>query len=230
MVYKFFWIIIPLKRAGHVTVVSQSTKNELLTIVRDAGHKIRVVPSCVSPAFVATFKPFDSEKPIILQVGTSENKNLLRLIQALSGLPCHLVVVGKLSNKQVEALETHQVEYDARANLTLEELVRAYQECDLVTFVSTYEGFGMPIVEANAVGRPVLTSNILSMPEVARDAACLVDPFDASAIRDGLERIITDIGYREMLIENGYRNAVRFSADAVAKAYLEIYDEITISA
>ncbi len=70
--------------------------------------------------------------------------------------------------------------------LTIDEVVDQYHKCDLVSFVSTYEGFGMPIVEANAIGRPVFTATVASMPEVAADAACLVDPFDVQAIRNGV--------------------------------------------
>ena len=74
------------------------------------------------------------------------------------------------------------------------EVVRAYQECDLVLFASTYEGFGLPIVEAQAVGRPVITSDILSMPEVAGGAARLVDPFSVPAIRGAVLELIPEPG------------------------------------
>ena len=88
------------------------------------------------------------------------------------------------------------IEYENWSNLSLDEVVRKYQQCDLLTFCSTYEGFGMPIVEANVVGRPVVTSDISSMPEVAGNAACLVDPFDSASIRSGIRRVIKDIDYR----------------------------------
>jgi glycosyltransferase involved in cell wall biosynthesis len=116
-----------------------------------------------------------------------------------------------------------------RSNLTLNELVQVYQESDLVAFVSTYEGFGMPIIEANATGRAVVSSNTTSMPEVAGNAACLVDPFDAQSIRTGIERVIHDTAYRNALIENGYRNAARFTSEVIGQAYLDIYEEMARS-
>ena len=80
--------------------------------------------------------------------------------------------------------------YKVYCNLSNEEIKKKYEDCDILTLVSTYEGFGMPIIEANRVGRPVITSNILSMPEVAGEAACLVNPFDIENIN--FLRIIND--------------------------------------
>src|SRR5690606_29268410 len=90
-------------------------------------------------------------------------------------------------------------------------------------FASTYEGFGMPILEAQAVGRPVLTSAAASMPDVAGDAAWLVDPFDVEAIRDGLQRMLAEPGLRERLIDRGFRNVGRFTPAIVAAAYARLY-------
>ena len=84
----------------------------------------------------------------------------------------------------------------------------------------------MPIVEANCVERPVLTSNISSMLEVAGDAACLADPYNIDAIRKGLLRIINDDKFREQLIINGRKNRLRFDGQVIADAYYEIYKKI----
>ena len=84
----------------------------------------------------------------------------------------------------------------------------------------------MPILEANAVGRPVITSNILSMPEVAGDAACIVNPYSIDEIRSGILRIIENANYRESLVERGFVNVQRFEPKKVARQYLEIYAEL----
>jgi glycosyltransferase involved in cell wall biosynthesis len=81
----------------------------------------------------------------------------------------------------------------------------------------------MPIVEANAVGRVVVTSNLLSMPEVAGGAAHLVDPFDVSSIRSGILKVIEDDSYREALITKGFANRKRFDTRQIAQEYAEIY-------
>ena len=84
----------------------------------------------------------------------------------------------------------------------------------------------MPIIEANSVERAVLTSNVASMPEVAGDAACLIDPFDVESIREGLLKIIRDEEYRNRIIENGRKNRDRFSSESIAKMYYQLYEEI----
>jgi len=93
--------------------------------------------------------------------------------------------------------------------------------------VSTYEGFGLPIVEANAVGRPVITSNVCSMPEVAGDAAFLVDPFDVEDIRRGVLLLINDSHLRRDLVRRGFLNVRRFSIESVATQYRSLYDELS---
>lgn len=84
----------------------------------------------------------------------------------------------------------------------------------------------MPIVEAQRVGRVVVTSNCSSMPEVAGEAACFVDPLDVASIHGGFQRVIQDQSYREALIERGFENARRFGADAVAQQYYRLYQSV----
>ena len=224
--FRTLWYDLPVRRAGLVSVISESTRRELLRLVRCDAAKLRVVPCCVGSEFVRCDRPFNAAHPVILQVGTGQNKNLDRVVQALIGLPCHLKIIGTLNDDQRALLAAARLNYSNLARATDAEVVQAYQECDLVLFPSTYEGFGLPIVEGQATGRPVVTSRLLSMPEVAGKAACLVDPFDVLAIRAGVRRVIGEAGYRAALVADGFENVRRYSARTVAEQYAVLYREL----
>jgi glycosyltransferase involved in cell wall biosynthesis len=220
------WYGMPVYRCAVITVISEATRQELLNVVRIDPSKVRVIYIAVSPAIRPAPRAFNSEKPTILQVGTSDNKNVLRLVEALRGIPCRLSLIGPVRGPLRAKLEECGIEWESGQALSEAEVVQRYVDCDLVSFVSTYEGFGMPIVEANVVERPVIAGNVTSMPEIAGDAACLVDPYDVQAIRQGVLRIINDEGYRETLIANGRTNRERFRIETIAAQYAGIYREL----
>jgi glycosyltransferase involved in cell wall biosynthesis len=107
-----------------------------------------------------------------------------------------------------------------------EELVAAYRRCDMVVFASLYEGFGLPILEAQAMGRPVITSNFGAMREAAGDGALLVDPYSVEEIRAAILRIKNEPGLREELVRKGRENAEKYRAEVVAARYAELYRQV----
>jgi glycosyltransferase involved in cell wall biosynthesis len=217
---------IPVKRAKYVTAISESTKNEILKYVKCDPRKIVVIPVAISERFTFKEKPFNAACPRILQLGAAPNKNIHRLVEALQGIPCILDIVGKHDEALEALLKEKGLNYEYSWGLPDEAILAKYEQADIIALASTYEGFGMPILEGQAVGRPVLTSNILSMPEVAGDAACLVDPFDIASIRGGVTRIIKDNVYREDLVKKGLINITRFDPEKIALQYFELYNEI----
>ena len=225
-VFKFFWYWLPAKRAVAITVISESTKRELLRHLGSGSWPITVIPDFVSPDFEFSKKPFNGDCPVILQIGTKSNKNVERVAAALQGLRCRMVVIGKLMPSQKVALEENKIDYENHFGISRESLVAHYQDCDIVMFASLYEGFGLPILEGQAVGRPVITSNLYSMPEVGGDGACYVDPCNVSAIRSALNSIIDCADFRAKLITSGLKNVENYRLSNVASQYAELYEKV----
>ena len=226
-IIKWFWFTLPAKKANYITVNSNTTKQDLLQYISFPEEKIKVIYIFVPKIHQSKPKAFNSTKPVILQLGTAQNKNIIRTAQALKGISCKYVIVGKLAESTKNILNENNIDFEnIDQALTDEKIAQLYQDCDIVTLVSTLEGFGMPIVEANKTGRVVITSNTSSMPEIANNAACLVNPFDVEDIRKGLLKIIEDDEYRAQLIANGFENAKRFDQQEIANQYFDLYRKI----
>jgi len=228
-IFWLLWYWLPEKRCTAIVAISEATKEQILHHLSCDEKKITIIHDNVSEEFKPAPKPFNQRRPRLLQIGTKTNKNLERIAEALTGLSCKLVIIGKLSDTQILNLQRYGISYENYVGLSRQELVEQYCLCDMLLFVSIYEGFGLPIVEANAVGRPMVTSNCWSMPEVADDAACLVDPFDVTSIRAGILRVIDDSAYREHLVISGFENVKRFRIEKIAAQYTELYRRVYAS-
>jgi len=219
------WYRLPVAWASRVTVISESVRDALLRLVPGAAGKVTVVSNPVGPDFVSVRNaPGDVEgSRRVLQIGTGVNKNLARVASALEGLDAHLHVVGRLTQEQQAQLDGLSVRYSHSADLTDEELRDEYARSAVLAFVSTYEGFGLPIVEAQAMQVPVVTSREQPMARVSGGAAVLVDPLDVASIRSGIALLLDDRQMRAELIAAGTKNCGRFSADRVSSEYAQIY-------
>jgi len=225
-ILKFFWFTLPAKRVSLITVISEATKADLLKYININPDRIKVLYVCISSTFTWTPKEFNSQKPRILQIGTAANKNIRRLAEALNGINCKLVIIGMLSQDIIDLLNKFNIDYENISKKISEaEIVEEYKKCDILTLVSTLEGFGMPIVEANAVGRVVITANLTSMPEIAADAAHIVDPYNIEEIKAGFKKLIADEAYRNSLIKNGRTNCIRFSQETITMQHYQLYKE-----
>ena len=207
-----FWYYLPIRRASVVTAVSEKTRRELIGYVGRIAQKVIVVSNGYDPALRHRPASFQTSHPVLLQVGTAPNKNLVRLITALEGIPCTLLLIGPLTKAIQTELQQRLIDYRQYENLSRAEVAQLYTDCDIVTFISTYEGFGMPVLEANAVGRVVITAIDSPMHDLFSDSAHFVNPLDIAAIRQGIVRLITDTAYRQKLVQAGLLNAQRYTA------------------
>lgn len=227
LVYKWIWLTLPLRSAAAVTCVSQDTRDKLVEHLEVPADRVTVIENCCSPLFKHAPASFNTKRPRILQVGTSTYKNVPRLVRALSGLDCTLVILGPLNAEIEEALRETRVPYENKTGLSHAEVADEYVAADVVTFPSLYEGFGVPVIEAQMTGRPLVTSNVSPLREVAGPGACLVDPLNEASIRDGITRLIEDAGYRESVVAAGLKNAHRFMPGAVSEQYLRVYRQVS---
>jgi glycosyltransferase involved in cell wall biosynthesis len=223
---KWLFYKLPVWQSTLVTVNSEFTKQELRRITGCPANKVIVAYCPISPLFRPHPQRFNAEKPVILQIGVMPNKNLLRLSEALKDISCRLEIVGQPDAATLRSLRSNGIDFNYQTNLSNEELVQKYVDCDLLTLASTFEGFGMPIVEAQWIERPVVTSNTAAMPEVAGQGACLVDPFSVASIRSGIEKVISDAAYRSALLAAGRKNREQYQAHYVASIYERVYRQL----
>jgi hypothetical protein len=223
--YKWlFWLYLPVKLADKVTCISEQTKINILRHIKT--DKLVVIHNPLDPTFEYSPKDFNSIKPVILHIGTGWNKNLKRSIEALEGISCHLRIIGNINPEIRTLLEKCKLEYSNAFNLTDNEMKQEYINCDIVSFPSEYEGFGMPVIEGQKTGRVVLSSDIEPIIEVSGGAAHLVDPFKVESIREGYLKLIQVADYRNHLINDGLKNVERFDAKLIAGKYMELYKTI----
>jgi len=221
---KKIWITWPLRCVDELITVSEATKEHVL---KEATWfdttQIAVIPTVVPQHFQPRKAEPNNPKPIALHIGVAENKNLRRHAEALRGLDVHLRIIGEPSDAYYRMLKQFGVEYSTQSKLTNAEMQEACATSDFLLFASTLEGFGMPILEAQMVGLPVITSNIEPMNEVAGDGAELCDPLDSNAIRGCIERVTSDAQLRKTLIQKGATNCKRFSPEESARMMQQLY-------
>ena len=204
-----------LGKADKIVSISEQTQKEL----SDYHFSSEVIYDPVSPAFIYKEKQMDKICPVILHIGTKANKNLKNTILAVKGLKCYLRIVGKLSEEYIKMLQENNIDYSSCANISDEELLKEYNKCDIVNFPSLYEGFGMPIIEGQAIGRVVVTSNLSPMKDVAGGSAVLVNPNDIQSLRQGYDEAINHGDY---YIVKGLKNVKRFSVATITRQYFNL--------
>jgi glycosyltransferase involved in cell wall biosynthesis len=223
MILWFFWVYLPVLKAKSIITISNHTKNEIIRYTGCNAKKIKVIPCLISPHFSSSTKDFNHHYPVILHVGTAWNKNLSNHIQAVKDISCLLKIVGKLSENQKLELINAGIDFENVVHLSDYEILSLYHSCDILLFASLAEGFGLPILEAQRVGRAVITSNRGAMAEVAGKGALLVDPLSVESIRDGLISIINNDSVRELCIAEGFKNTYKYGSHFITDQHDRIF-------
>ena len=172
-------------------------------------------------------KPFNYKKPVLLQIGTANNKNLETTLLAIQNMNCKLVVLKQMSEKQHQMAKSLGIDYENKFGLPFEDVVEEYNRCDIVVFPSLFEGMGVPIIEGQAAGKPVITTDREPMSWVAGGAAVLLkNPLDITEYREAIVKIIQNELFREKLIEKGKENINRFSLKNAVDSYKKLYESL----
>jgi glycosyltransferase involved in cell wall biosynthesis len=234
------------KRSDRILTVSESSKRDIIHYFNIDPEKIVVVYNALDERFGTEPAPeeiarvrerFQLDHGFVLYVGNIKpHKNLVRLIEAFEALrregfdDLKLLIIGdEISKWPALRRAVHRLKLHKHVRFlgfqSDETLASLYRLAAVFVFPSLYEGFGLPPLEAMASGTPVVTSNVSSLPEVAGDAAVLVDPYDAMAIKDGIKRVLTEPALREDLRQKGMRRAREFSWERSVARTREIYIE-----
>lgn len=225
-IFSLLWFRLPLWWSGAITVDSIQTGVELAQRYPSAEHKVVRIPMPIGREFFDEQRSGDAgeERPRVLQIGTGANKNLSGVVAALEDLPLELRIVGRLSDGQREELDATSLEFSAVADLTDEQILGEYRDADLLVFASTFEGFGMPIIEAQAFGLPVVTSGMEPMLEVSGGLAHICDPHDPASIRGAVLRALGEENpSRRQRLAAARSNAEKYRSDVVAKRFELLY-------
>jgi glycosyltransferase involved in cell wall biosynthesis len=227
-VLKKLYLDWPVRHIKYITAISEATKKEIVRQTSCPENKIRVIGNpYFSNLSAGKKKAFDPERPQILQIGTAPHKNLKTLAAAIAGLDCRLDIVGRLDSADLELLTRYGIDYKNSFGLDEGEMLEKYRHADILAFCSTYEGFGLPVIEAQAMRTPVVTSRISPLAEVAGRGAVLVDPLRPEEIKAGILRLITDEPFRSAVVAAGLENIERFDPSLIAGKYAELYLEMT---
>ncbi len=230
-------------KASRICTVSEYSKQDIINTYNIDPHKIDVSYNGVSDVFKpiserekkSVQKEFTDEKPYLLFVGAiHKRKNLTRLLKAFerlkkeTNLPYQLLIVGEpmWNSQQVKIDESLKPYVSFTGHLPLEKLASIMAAADIFTFVSYFEGFGIPLLEAMQSGTPVLAGNKTSLPEIGGDAAFFCDPFDVDDIYKNLLLLLNDKSLQENLKQKGLERAKEFSWDKSSNQLWESFEKM----
>ncbi len=234
-------------RARRVITVSDYSARDIESLYGLPRNRITVIPNAVSDDFRPVQDPdapaqirrrfgLSADRFILFVGGADPRKNHRTLLRAYAQRAdrlrdCCLLLVGDVLHRFGDMLDTArglglEAHVTCPGRLPLADLRLLYSQAAVFVFPSIYEGFGMPVLEAMACGAPVITSGTTSLPEVAGDAALLVEPENVEALGDALQRVLEDAALRETLRTKGFERVKDFTWDRSARLTMNLYREL----
>lgn len=220
-----------LKQAQHIICISQTTAQDITNFYGIPANKITSIPLAYDRTH---FLPLNLPKRnYFLYIGRQDPyKNIQRLITAFAALPnskdYELWLVGPSDRRYTSTLTAQVAELGITNQVKFldyvpySELPKIINQAIALVFPSLWEGFGLPVLEAMACGTPVITSNLSSLPEVAGDAAILINPYNTGEITEAMQAIATDLELRSRLSRQGITHSQQFSWEKTGKATVEV--------
>lgn len=226
IVRRWLWASLPIISAKRITAISQATLSEIKSINNSAELKCTVIHNPIRNLRPQSNNDFSHQTTIILHQGTKPHKNLERVIAAIEGMQIKLLILGPMTEAQKQLAESKHIDYTYFYDLTYDEVMDLYGKSDVVSFPSFSEGFGMPVIEGQMAMRPVVTSDIPVLHEVAGDGALFVNPNSTEEIREAFHTLIDNRTLRDNLVRKGAENIRRFDPHTIAAKYKAIYNEL----
>jgi glycosyltransferase involved in cell wall biosynthesis len=238
-----------LRKADYVISTSYATKQDIKMLFPDVAEKVLVVHGGIAPEEISRPSPeeiervrekYDLPRRFLFYLGsTRPNKNLMRMLEAFEEFSrrhpehhdLHWVMVvsqDRFFDPVFARIRERNLLGRVRIHEQVSEAEKAvfFSQAELLYYVTKWEGFGLPVLEAQGIGLPVLASTHASLPEVCGTAALMADPDDTDSIVEALEKFYADPGLRRVMIERGLENVKRFNWDKVAREVLALYTHL----
>ena len=239
-------------RANRILTVSNYSKKKIISLFEKYDYKYDEKNIIVLPAFVNK-QIFDGTKLNrvnknkskdikykILFIGSDHiRKNHINAIIAIYILNkkykinASLTIVTRKRKRYDELkalMDIYNIPLEDKITfidyVELEDLLKLYQKSDLLIFPSYYEGFGLPPVEAQSMGLPVVASNVSCMPEILGEGAFYVDPYDPQDIAEGMYRVLTDLDLKNKLVNKGFTNSEKYTSDKYSEKLYTIVSDL----
>lgn len=220
------WLVLPLNYVKNFSVISDLVKQDVINYFNISSKKISIIPNPLTLSLSNSKKEINLEKIKILQIGTGEHKNLIGLIEAVKlKKNLHIEIIGNPSIDLINLMNVNDISYTIYKNISNKKVTEIYSNIDIVYFASFSEGFGLPILEGQASGKIVITSNLSPMKEVAGDGAILVDPHNFEEINEAIESTIHNVELREKVIKQGFNNLKRYELNSIVSQYIDFFEK-----